>query len=309
MILNKINQAITITMKLFTKFLLFLLSIFILTLSSSFYPKREVDAQFIFAMVELNNSTYFDETEIMVEDWLSFYSSVIDRNGLKRAQKVLPDSTMVEPEVWKIFRNIKKKYNINNATHTTLPIGYFDTKCNNAICIKDDYWHRLWKGKKYDRCPYYMLPITGVSYEQVDLFCKWKTVNLGENIITYRLPTEAEWKSIANRCLKENERRNKFPDSLLAESRCPSFSYRSDSICASQKARGANGSMKFIVGQFNVNWEFFDLFGNVSEMVEERGIAKGGNYTIRANQCNVDSVQYYRKSEKWLGFRCIGKVN
>jgi uncharacterized protein (TIGR02145 family) len=54
----------------------------------------------------------------------------------------------------------------------------------------------------------------------------------------------------------------------------------------------------------------FDVFGNVSEMINEKGLSKGGNYQLYPNQCHIDSVQHFNRPEKWLGFRCIAvKIN
>jgi hypothetical protein len=40
-------------------------------------------------------------------------------------------------------------------------------------------------------------------------------------------------------------------------------------------------------------------------MTSIKGVSKGGNFGLYANQCNIDSIQNYTKPEKWLGFRCI----
>jgi len=40
-------------------------------------------------------------------------------------------------------------------------------------------------------------------------------------------------------------------------------------------------------------------------MIAEKGEARGGNYTLYAKQCHVDSIQHFKKPENWLGFRCI----
>lgn len=51
-----------------------------------------------------------------------------------------------------------------------------------------------------------------------------------------------------------------------------------------------------------------DMVGNVSEMVAEKGIAKGGSWAHDLQSSQINQRQYYKKPEAWLGFRCICDV-
>ncbi len=51
-----------------------------------------------------------------------------------------------------------------------------------------------------------------------------------------------------------------------------------------------------------------DMVGNVSEMVAEKGIAKGGSWAHALENSQIIQRQYYKKPEAWLGFRCICEV-
>jgi hypothetical protein len=68
-------------------------------------------------------------------------------------------------------------------------------------------------------------PITGLSYEQVIDFCKWRTDVNGHNRITYRLPTEKEWSDIALKGLSELEKKNGCQDSINSKG-CFLFNYK-----------------------------------------------------------------------------------
>jgi len=47
------------------------------------------------------------------------------------------------------------------------------------------------------------------------------------------------------------------------------------------------------------------MIGNVSEMVLEKGISKGGSWRNILEECRVGKDILYTKSEAWLGFRCV----
>ena len=47
------------------------------------------------------------------------------------------------------------------------------------------------------------------------------------------------------------------------------------------------------------------MLGNVSEMVIEEGISKGGSWRNRIEGCRVGKDLEYNKPTAWLGFRCV----
>lgn len=248
-----------------------------------------------FGTVKVSNDVYIDETEVDVGSWLSYYSWLIIHEGFESAQKVLPDSSSIEPELWAYIKN-KSTDNIDvQARYSLQPIGYFGKECKE--CAK--FGRRLSSERKY--CAMLNLPITGITYEQVKGFCEWRAKVEGENKLVFRLPTPEEWKDFALNCLSETERKNGFRDSLNNK-KCPLYNFKSICICNKDSVQGKlNG-----IGLYESNkmWAF-DVYGNVSEMTSIKGVAKGGNYLLYANQCHPDSIQHYNKSEKWLGFRCI----
>ena len=271
-----------------------------------------------------------DATEITVGSWLSYYSWVFDNKGIENARKVLPDSTVVEPAVWEHIKNQTRDFQRFIIAQTDRSIGYFNFTCNvfDYITI-DSYLPEKYQiygtgfmavAPEWQKiCPILMLPITGISYEQALDFCRWRTEVQGRiskfnyaHKFEFRLPTPDEWKTIAMYNLNKAEKLNGTKDSL--DNQCPSFSYKSDVADYMGKLN--------VIGQFdNVKWndvfannstntftkstKLMDVYGNVSEMTSAKGLAKGGNYRLFANQCHPDSVQYYQKPEKWLGFRCV----
>jgi formylglycine-generating enzyme required for sulfatase activity len=244
---------------------------------------------------KLNDTTYFDNTEIDVKSWLSFYSWTLKNNGIQSAKEVLPDSSAIEPELWLYIKKGSKTFINDLAGYSLQPIGYFDRNCDD--CLKH-FGKRLFRENRY--CAMLNFPITGITYDQAVKFCEWRSkVDEGDKYY-YRLPSPEEWKAIAMLGLTKQEQKNRLMDSLYNS--YPRYNYKLKCNCDNDSIHGKLQSFGGFPPDKN---RAFDLFGNVSEMTSEKGIAKGGNFNLYARQCNVDSIQIYSKPEKWLGFRCV----
>jgi uncharacterized protein (TIGR02145 family) len=248
-----------------------------------------------YAMIKMAKDVYIDETEVDVSSWLSYYSWILIHEGWEEAQKILPDSTAIEPELWTYIRNKSTDYIDKQASHTLQPIGYFANECRE--CAK--FGKRLRRERGY--CAMLEFPVTGLTFEQVTKFCEWRTRMEGNNKLVFRLPTPDEWKNFALNGLTETEQKKGFRDSLNNK-KCAHYNFQISCSCGNDDYQGKLNA----VGMFDSERNgAFDVFGNVSEMTSLKGIAKGGNFKIHANQCHPDSVQNYTKPEIWLGFRCI----
>lgn len=52
----------------------------------------------------------------------------------------------------------------------------------------------------------------------------------------------------------------------------------------------------------------YNMVGNISEMTNVKGIAKGINYLMYIDSAKITDDISYSKPAKWLGFRCICEV-
>lgn len=143
-----------------------------------------------YGTVKINDSIYFDDAEITVGSWLSFYSWTLEHDGYKAAQRLLPDSNSVEPEVWRYINTRSETYN-DRVMNTGKPLGFFNSSCESA----DKFGKRL--RSIQGSCKYIGFPITGLTYEQVIEFCKWRTSQSDDKTLEFRLPTIEEWENIA----------------------------------------------------------------------------------------------------------------
>jgi len=266
-----------------------------LTLLLTFFVCTVVAQEPLFSTIRISDDVYYDETEIDVASWLSFYTWTIVHEGFGEVQKILPDSNAVESELWSYIRSKSTDFLSFEARYTQLPVGYFGKDC----IIDAELVKRLPNFK--NRCTILDLPITGISYEQAEAFCKWRTKTLGDNKIVFRLPTPEEWKYFAVNGLSETEKENGFRDSLNNK-KCAVFNYN---IPCNNGNDENQGNLKGVAMYSPKTNGAYDVFGNVSEMTSLKGVAKGGNFTLHANQSHVDSIQSYTKPEIWLGFRCI----
>jgi uncharacterized protein (TIGR02145 family) len=247
-----------------------------------------------FGTVKVDDNLFFDQTEVDVGSWLSYYTWVLNHEGQEAARKVLPDSSAIEPEVWQYIRKRTMNYIETVAAYSGQPIGLFSKKCEEAKF----FGQRL---PSTSLCPFLYLPITGLTYEQVVAFCEWRTVVQGKNKIIYRLPTPEEWVRIAFQCLTEQEKKVGYRDSIDKRN-CPVYNFNLPCVCEYDRYHGKlSGVGKYSPDKLGV----FDVWGNVSEMTSVKGIAKGGNFKLYASQCHLDSIQHYSKPTIWLGFRCI----
>ncbi len=245
--------------------------------------------------IQINDSLYFDQTEVDVASWLSFYSWVLINKGKQAARGILPDSTAVEPALWAYIISQTTNYVSLTGIYTGMPIGYFNAQCQGC----EMFGTRLPKNPKL--CAMLSLPVTGISYQQAVMFCQWRTKISQPGNYIYRLPTTAEWELLASKNLTTNSDGKPVIDSIDKKHRSV-FNY--NNITSGENnycAKGIAGITMFPPHKSGA----YEVFGNVSEMTAEKGIAKGGNFTIYASQCNVKSEQTYSTPQPWLGIRCV----
>jgi len=157
--------------------------------------------------------------------------------------------------------------------------------------------------KNYLRNPQFNeYPVVGITLEQANLFCKWRTDRVNEmlwvksgkewgvvkelkyeykdlpKVVEYRIPTKDEWLLVSNNLnLKEDEKKK---DKRKINTKYLTYQTASFKI---QKISG--------------------LDDNVSEMTSENGVAMGGNWK---NGNNYNEVKY-TESSNIIGFRCVCK--
>jgi formylglycine-generating enzyme required for sulfatase activity len=222
--------------------------------------------------VQINDTLFADETEISNFSWREY-------------------------EWW-----ISAKYGVNSKEHiAALPdtMVWKETLSYNDPYVKHYYRHPAYKN----------YPVVGISYEQAVDFCKWRTdrvkmfltrkKDFTNQNFEYRLPTKAEWERLAETSasfLSNNGKDKKGTYQL----NCVNPLLNGDCLAT------GTGDLTSPVKSYEKNFlELYNLLGNVAEMVNEKGISKGGGWKNKLEECRAGKDSEYTKPTAWLGFRCV----
>ncbi len=173
---------------------------------------------------------------------------------------------------------------------------------------------------------YGQYPVVGVSYDQAVAFCKWRTDRVNEKIYIdghnidykpgmeipdlpkiyeYRLPTKAEWEQIAKADFsKKGQRkfsRKKYSQKEKYNFYTPKPDKKEGKSIYDKEGYFIRRTDKYFPNSFGV----YNILGNVAEMIAQKGVAKGGSWTHKADEVSVEKDFEYKKPVKWLGFRCV----
>jgi hypothetical protein len=186
-------------------------------------------------------------------------------------------------------------------------------------------------------------PIVGVSYDQVNEYCKWRNrilvrnFNYGDFDIRVRLPSEKEWELFASggvdlkeypfgvksvKCkqqiLKNTGGYFKIKNGLTIDSKdidqeIDYFNKSKDSLvsfnCKQAVPYFLENKTPNYIYNLPVNvYGLYHVLGNVAELVLEKGVAKGGSYLHRSDECQIEKRVYYTIPAKNIGFRTVCEV-
>jgi formylglycine-generating enzyme required for sulfatase activity len=178
----------------------------------------------------------------------------------------------------------------------------------------------------YLRHPSYRdYPIVGVSYQQAVDYCKWRSDRVNEyyyfktnkleynsdttysdipQIYTYSLPSTELFKELLT--IKNSESTQKKIDkkNLVA------YNYKSSK---STDSISSNAEHKLLLAPVYAYYPnslgLYNLRGNVAEITTTKGVALGGSYLNTKQEIESGKELHFSKPKKWLGFRCVCKVN
>ena len=183
----------------------------------------------------------------------------------------------------------------------------------------------------YFRHPAYNdYPVVGVSHEAAKLFCNWLTdkYNISPKRkfkkVIFRLPTESEWELAARGgrlntvypwggpYLRNSKGRflcnfqNIGDENIIYDSLTNKFVVefnnspnKADTIISGTLLRTTVPVTSF----YNNNIGLYNIAGNVAEMVNEKGISRGGGWRSPGGDVQNESRAFYSKPDNDLGFR------
>jgi formylglycine-generating enzyme required for sulfatase activity len=175
----------------------------------------------------------------------------------------------------------------------------------------------------------------GVTKQQAEAFCAWRSSIVTENYnregkglarkyhveITFRLPTEKEWEILAqgkntnphgfkqlnkkeHSKIKNGDNKMYWQEGERVNCKMP----YDDSITSPDSYEGKIRYLEYIKTNSPTDYLLYNTIGNVAEMVQEEGIAKGGSWFHTLEESAIKERQIYTKPTAWLGFRCVATV-
>lgn len=262
-------------------------------------------------------------------------------NAKNKPAKFVFNSKFVENSIAKINENLyASKYELSNDFYRYYENEIRKTgKTEDLKTVIPDT--NNWKSKLaynepyvqyYYRHPAYNnYPMVNISHEAAILFCKWLTEQYNVNPkrkfkkVLFRLPTLKEWEYAAKGGLEELP----YPWGVsLFENGNYQCNFHKigaenivfDNITNSYKvvkweSMGIAGYLNDnadvtapVNSYFQNGYGLYNMSGNIKEMIDVKGVAKGGGWRSPGGDVMIKSISYYKNSDTDLGFRYFMEV-
>lgn len=270
------------------KKLFFVLSVFTLSSFSEIgnptFEVKSIKRNF----VKVKSDLYVSKYEVSNLDYRNFLADMLNDNKIEVYRNCLPDTL-----VWK------------DKLKNTEPFVQF-----------------YFRNSSYDN-----YPVVGISYESAIEYCNWLTEKYNNDSkkkykkVLFKLLSNEEWTFAANNgdASKEYTWGSGFMQNNRKEYLC-NYRHTSlyfDSLTKKQnEIQGMNHtsmSQKTMItapiNSFYPNsFGIYNMCGNVAEMIEEKGIAKGGSFDDTADKVRIASEKLYNKPQADIGFRISMKI-
>lgn len=225
-------------------------------------------------MVKVGNRLYASKYEISNSQYNMFFNYLIEQNKLRELEIAWPDTSQ-----WM------------QAGSEYMPLA-----------------------RVYRWYPSYAdYPALNISYEAVLLYCEWLTEQymaypdrIFENI-RFRLPNEQEWMNAARGGIANII----YPwgsDRVVndaGESLCNFWQQESGEMVENGEF---NATLKPVKSYFPNGFGLYNISGNIAEMTNRRGVAKGGSWRSNAAEVRIDATQQYEGPSPFVGFRIFMDV-
>jgi formylglycine-generating enzyme required for sulfatase activity len=268
-------------------------------------------------------------------------TSVLKTNGQTPIKEL--DIKQIEKSISPITDTLYAgKYEVDNLLYRTFEQALINTNQFDLLKfakVDSTVWKYFadgpYMGLYHCHPAYDHYPVVGISYEAVNLFCKWLSEKYNSNPkrkykkVLFRLPTEKEWERAAyggkqyvayawgnqliqnkylmcNFCRVGDEkiRYDTINKKLVVDLKYNPYAYLttiSDLEDASKITLPVKSYFPNGIGLYNV-------CGNVAEIVAENGIAKGGSWKCPGADVQITSMSYYSKPSNDIGFRYFMEV-
>jgi hypothetical protein len=153
-------------------------------------------------------------------------------------------------------------------------------------------------------------PAVTIPFEGAKAYCEWLTQQYNSQRkrkytqVVFRLPTEQEWKLAAGS--GNANAKTPFPnDNIQNAEKCYLANIRPEGFKSSADGSDYMGRIDNYLANKS---GFFNTFGNVAEMIDKKGIAKGGSWYNTYEEATFDKQQTYTTADPGIGFRIVMEV-
>jgi formylglycine-generating enzyme required for sulfatase activity len=212
----------------------------------------------------------------------------------------------------KLYMAFLKSLKLSGKTDL-LSVAQIDTlKWTDKLTYNEPYVHYY-----HSHPAYHNYPVVNISYEGAKLFCEWLTEQYNSNPkrkfkkILFRLPSEEEW-MIAAQAGNSNaiypwegkELRNKKGQVM--------YNYKrevKDTLWVDGKYIENADVTAPVKSYWQNNFGLYNMSGNVAEMINKKGIAKGGSWRDDSEYLKIASkYEYDGKAQTYMGFRYFAEI-
>ena len=219
-------------------------------------------------LISLGDGSYAQQYEVSNFHYRLFLEDIARREGPEKRQEYYPDTTAWTREFPEAMNEPMEQYYFYHPAY-------------------DDY------------------PVVNISYEGAMAFAEWLNLNFeayGKSKLPagkWVLPSAAQWEKAAagsEAALQEAAKQTEETASMNLKYAVPGEEL-------SDFARDGGLYMRE-VDYFEPTGEgFYSLFGNVAEMTDQKGLAKGGSWNHRPEECTAIRSQAYDGPSPMVGFR------
>lgn len=268
-----------------------------------------------------------------------YFIEVLELNEVERKKDIALTPKYIENSVSQTNDSIYAgKYEVTNRLYN---IFLEDLKQNNPSEYKNHLIDNT-KWNRYSDYPYIQIygwypdydkyPVVNIKYESAVEFCNWLTEKYNSfpkrkyKKVIFRLPSEKEWEYAANwgcdLCpypwggpYATNSKGHYFcnfnPHELRFmkkdENNKPYYDYPNNDISISRGLDG--GDMTMPVDSYLPNdFGLYNCSGNVAEMINEKGITKGGSWISIVDNIKIISKETYSEAQPYIGFRYFMEI-
>ena len=241
--------------------------------------------------IRIADDLYIDETEISNLAWREQLFFLERDSSMDVFQSMLPDTSIFE-------RGYK--------------ITYFHLDSTEGSVTYLDY---------FEHPIHQLYPVLGVSHEQAVHYCRWRSTLVNQILkeliqkkkkwqkwlgnqelkVVYRLPTAEEWERAAMGELDTTLLPMGYPLDQLEQLR-----FKENPMGNANYLSQGIPFLEHVYENSPPNsLGLYGMMGNVAEMTDQKGIAKGGAYIHSKFHTRITDTFRYQGPNHWLGFRCV----